>query len=98
MASWEEGRIVQVDFSLAFDVVNHQEIMYKLCPLGNGGSVLSMLSQFLPSRSQRVILYGCRSKLVNVVSGVHQGSVLGPLLFILYTSELFPILENGLIG
>ena len=41
---------------------------------------------------------GCRSKLVNVVLGVLQGSVLVPLLFLLYTSELFSILENKLIG
>ena len=41
---------------------------------------------------------GCWSKLVNVVSGEPQASVLGPLLFLLYTSELFPILENKLIG
>ena len=41
---------------------------------------------------------GSRSKLVNVVSGVPQGSVLGPLLFLLYTSELFSVLENKLIG
>ena len=41
---------------------------------------------------------GCRSELVNVVSGVPQGSVLGLLLFLLHTSELFSILENKLIG
>ena len=41
---------------------------------------------------------GCRSKLVNVASGVPQRSVLGPLLFLLYTSELFSVLENRLIG
>ena len=41
---------------------------------------------------------GCRSKLVNVVSGVPQGSVLGPLLFLLYTWEIFSILEYKLIG
>ena len=41
---------------------------------------------------------GCWSKQINVVSGVSQGSILGPLLFLLYTSELFNILENNLIG
>ena len=52
----------------------------------------------LINQSQNVMVDGCRSKLVNVVLGVPQGSVLGPLLFILYTSELFSILENKLIG
>ena len=73
-------------------------ILYKLCSVGIGGSVLSILTQFLPNRSQHVMVDGCRSKLVNVVSGVPQGSVLGPLLFLLYTSELLYMLENKLIG
>ena len=60
--------------------------------------MLSILTEFLSNRSQHVMVDGCRSKLVNVVSGVPQGSVLGPLLLLLYTSELFSILENKLIG
>ena len=57
--------------------------------------MLSVLSQFLSDRSQYVVVEGCRSKLVDVVSGVPQGSVLG-LQFLLYTAELFSIVENKL--
>ena len=60
--------------------------------------MLSILTQFLSNRSQHVMVDGCRSKLVNVVSGVPQGNVFRQLLFLLYTSELFSILENMLIG
>ena len=72
-----EARIVQIDFSAAFDRVNHQGILYKLCSVGIGGSMLSILTQFLSNRSQHVMVDGCRSKLVNIVSGEPQGSVLG---------------------
>ena len=90
---------MQIDFSAAFDMVNHLGIFYKLCSVDIIiGSVLSRLIQFLSNRSQHVMVDGCRSKLVNVVSEVPQSSVLGPLLFLLYTSELFSILENKLIG
>ena len=89
---------MQIDLSAAFDRVNHQEILYKLCSMGIAGSVLSILTQFLSDRSQHVMVDGCRSKLINVVSGVPQVSVLGSLLFLLYTSELFTILENKLIS
>ena len=93
---WRVGRRlgVQIDFSAAFDRVNHQGILYKLCSVGIGGFVSSILTQFLSDRSQHVMVDGCRSKLVNVVSGVPQGRVLGPLLFFLYTSELFSVLDN----
>ena len=64
--------------------------------MGIGGSVLSILTQFLSNRSQQVMVDGCQRILVNVVSGVPQGRVLGLLLYLLYTSELFSILENKL--
>ena len=89
---------MQIDFSAAFDRVNHQGILYKLCSVGIGGSVLSILSHFSSNRSQHVMVDSCRNKLVNVVSGVLQSSVFGSLLFLLYTSALFSILENKLIG
>ena len=96
--SGQEARILQIDFSAAFDRVNHQGILHKLSSVGIGGSVLFVLMQFLSNRSHYVLVDGCRSTLVNVVSGVPHGGVLGPMLFLLYTSELFSILENKLIG
>ena len=69
-------RILQIDSSVVFDMVNRQGILHKLCSVGIGGSVLSILTLFLSNRSQHVMVDGCRSKLVNVVSGVPHGSVL----------------------
>ena len=64
----------------------------------NAVTVLSVVTQFLSNQSQYVVVDGCHSKLVNVVSGVPQVSVLGPQLFRLYTAELFSIVENELYG
>ena len=93
LESGQEARIAQIDFSAAFDWVNHQGILYKLFSVGIGGSVLSIFTPFPSNRSTDC----CQSKLVNIVSGVPQGRVLGSLLIHLYTSGLFSILENKLI-
>ena len=60
--------------------------------------MLSILTQFLTNRSQHVMVDGCQSKLVDVVSGLRLGSVLGPLLLLLYTTVVISILKNKLIG
>lgn len=93
-----EARLVQIDFSGAFDKVNHAGLLYKLAAAGIGGSALSLISNFLADRTQSVVLDGASSGPVSVVSGVPQGSVLGPVLFLLYTAQLFSILENTLVG
>ena len=54
----QEARIVQIDFSAPFDVVNHQGILFKHCYVGVGGSVLSVLTQVLSNRSQYVVVDG----------------------------------------
>ena len=64
--------------------------------MGVGGSVLSIHTQSLYNRSQYVVVDCCHSKLVNVALGVPQGTVLGPQLFLLYTAEIFSIVENKL--
>ena len=74
LESGQEARIVQIDFSAAFESFNILGILYKLCSVGIGGSVLSILTQFLSNRSQHLMVDGCRSKLVNVASGLRSAA------------------------
>ena len=83
LESGQEARIVEIYFSADFDRINHQGILHKLGSVGIGGSVLPLSTQFPSNRSQHVLVEGCLSKLVNVVSGEPYGSDLGPLLFLL---------------
>ena len=92
-----ESRIVQIDFSSAFDLVNHKALVFKLQSLGVGGWVLGLLVDFLTGRKQRVVVDGVFSEARPILSGVPQGSVLGPLLFLVYTSDMVIGLENDLV-
>ena len=91
-----EGRLVQLDFSAAFDRVSHRGLLYKLKAIGVAGQFLSVVSQFLSDRRQRVRLNDKVRESADVVSGMLQCSVLRSLLLILFISELFHINGNTL--
>ena len=78
--------------------VNHEALIFKLRQLGVGGPFLSILTEFLSNRLQGVVVDGQFNDYRGVVSGVPQGSVLGPLHFILYTHDMWFGLENMLLS
>ena len=87
----EEGKnvdVLYVDFAIAFDTVDFMVTLWKIEKLGIGGKIGSWIHAFITNRVQQVLVAGARSRPCDVISGVPQGSVLGPLLFLILIGDI----------
>lgn len=85
---------VYTDFQKAFDKVDHLILLNKIAFNGIRGNLLRWFSSYIKNRTQKVVVNGHQSDAVHITSGVPQGSILGPLLFILYINDIGKCFKN----
>ena len=86
---------IYLDMSKAFDRINRQSLLQKLASSGIGGNLLNWFHSYLTNRRQRVVVTGATSDPLPVCSGVPQGSILGPALFLLYVNNLPEVVKSS---
>ena len=91
----EEIDILYTDMSKAFDRINHKLLLAKLKHVGLPYSFLRWTSSYISNRRQQVTVLGATSQSLPVVSGVPQGSILGPILFLIYSNDILSTCEKG---